>query len=390
MDPLTRRTMMQWGLAGLPLAAASPLEPIVTPGQNGSADLERLRSLVRLTGDGPSMTPPEYVDLLQRVSREDGIETDNYSRGGVVAALEERMAVLLGKERAVFLATGTLANHLAVRLLAGGDQRVAVQRDSHLYNDSGDCATVLSGLNLVPLAHGRGTFTVEELEELLERTGSGRVTTGLGVISIESPIRRRFGETFDDGEMKRVCAWARERGIRTHLDGARLFMASPYTGVSPRQYADRFDTVYVSMWKYLNAISGAILAGPAALLDDLFHTRRMFGGAMPGAWPLAAAALRSLDGFEERFAAGVRAGEELIRALDATPGFAVQRVTGGSNRFWLSVDGDSARLVERAAEADVLLPSPGRDGRLLLTVNETLARRPTRYVVEAISAAVAA
>ena len=364
MDPLTRRTMMQWGLAGLPLAAASPLEPTVTPGQNGSADLERLRSLVRLTGDGPSMTPPEYVDLLQRVSRENGIETDNYSRGGVVAALEERMAALLGKERAVFLATGTLANHLPVRILAGGDKRVVVQRDSHLYNDSGDCATVLSGLNLVPLAHGRGTFTVEELEELLERTGSGRVTTGLGVISIESPIRRRFGETFDDGEMKRVCAWARERGIRTHLDGARLLMASPYTGVSPRQYADRFDTVYVSMWKYLNAISGAILAGPAALLDDLFHTRRMFGGAMPG--------------------------EELIRALDATPGFAVQRVTGGSNRFWLSVDGDSARLIESAAEADVLLPSPGRDGRLLLTVNETLARRPTRYVVEAISAGVVA
>ena len=109
---------------------------------------------------------------------------------------------------------------------------------------------------------------------------------------------------------------------------------------------------------------------------------------MPGAWPQAAAALHSIDGFEERFAAGVAAGEELIRALDATPGFTVQRVTGGSNRFWLLVDGDTTKMVERAADAGVVLPSPGEDGRLLLTVNETLARRPTRDVVAAIVGAV--
>lgn len=104
-DALTRRTMMKCGLAGLPLAATTSLESIESATLVDADDLAQVRNLVRLSGDGPSMTPPEYVDLLQQVIREHGIETDNYSRGGVVAAQEERMATLLGNERAVFLAT---------------------------------------------------------------------------------------------------------------------------------------------------------------------------------------------------------------------------------------------------------------------------------------------
>ena len=150
-----------------------------------------------------------------------------------------------------------------------------VQGESHLYNDSGDCAQVLSDLNLLPLALSGGTFTLEEVEAAIRRAKGGRVQTGIGVISIESPIRRLLGKLFDYEEMKRICAFARAEGIATHLDGARLFMASGYTGITPAEYASHFDTVYVSMWKYFNAPSGAILAGPSVLLDNLYHTRRM-------------------------------------------------------------------------------------------------------------------
>ncbi len=387
MDPLTRRAMMQWGITSLPLVAASGWGSAGR--QSNGNELAALGRLVKLRGDGPSLTPSETVELLGGIVGEHGIESDYYSNGGVVAELEERMAAILGKERAVFLATGTLANHLAVRVQANDDHRVAVQYDSHLYNDSGDCAEVLSNLNLVPLAHGKGTFTLEEIEELIERTASGRVTTGLGVIVIESPIRRRLGEMFDYDEMQRICAFARERGIRTHLDGARLFMAAGYTGISPREYASHFDTVYVSMWKYFGASSGAILAGPAALLDDLYHPRRMFGGALPGAWPLAAVSLHSIEGFEERFAAGVAASEQLIVALESVRGLRVERIPNGTNIFKLHVaapDLDAYR--ERVADAGILLPGPQPWGGFALTVNETLARRPieeiTRGLVDAV------
>jgi len=393
MGDFNRRSFMATG-AAVPLASALGISgSAVAPMSGGAAsDLERLRGVVKFTGDGQSLTPPEYSHVLQEILAKREIDPDYYSLGGSVTELEERMAGILGKERAVFLPTGTLANSLAVRIQARGRSRAIVQDDSHIYNDSGDCAEVLSNLNLVPLARDAGTFTLNEVERVLERTAAGRVHTGVGVIVIESPIRRRLGELFDYDEMKRICRFARDNDIATHLDGARLFMASGYTGTAPAEFASHFDTVYVSMWKYFNAPSGAILAGPRELLDNLYHERRMFGGALPEAWPLTAVALHFVDGFEERFAAGVTASEKLIQELDELSGMRVERVQNGSNIFKLHVEGaDLARFRAGLAERDVQVPGPaaGWSG-FALKVNETLARRPVEETAQAFREALGA
>jgi threonine aldolase len=276
-----------------------------------------------------------------------------------------------------------------VRIQAGDRSRVIVQKESHIYNDSGDCAQVLSNLNLVPLAPSGGTFTLEDVQSEVRRADGGRVTTGVGVISIESPIRRLLGKLFDYSEMKRICRFAREEGIATHMDGARLFMASGYTGVSPAEYASHFDTVYVSMWKYFNAPSGAVLAGPAELLDDLFHTRRMFGGGLPYAWPFAVAALHSLDGFQERFGAGVEAGEELKAALAGIAGVRIEEIPDGSNLFKLHMDRGSPSGVRDALRRDgIFLPGPNPNfNGFAIGVNETLTRRPVEEIAGAFAGA---
>ena len=108
--------------------------------------------IVHFRSDGLALPPGEYADLLVRLAADPGIADDEFSREGVVAELEDRMAALLGKEMAVFLPSGTLANHLALRLLAERGRRVLVQRESHIYNDSGDCTQALSGLTPIPLA----------------------------------------------------------------------------------------------------------------------------------------------------------------------------------------------------------------------------------------------
>ena len=393
MGDFNRRSFMATG-AAVPLASALGISgsSLASTGSGGASDLERLGRVVKFTGDGQSLTPPEYSHVLQKILGEREIDADYYSLGGSVTELEERMAEILGKERAVFLPTGTLANSLAVRIQARGRSRAIVQDDSHIYNDSGDCAQVLSNLNLVPLAHDAGTFTLDDVERVLDRTASGRVHTGVGVIVIESPIRRRLGELFDYGEMQRICRFARDNDIATHLDGARLFMASGYTGITPSEYASHFDTVYVSMWKYFNAPSGAILAGPRDLLDGLYHERRMFGGALPEAWPLTAAALHFVDGFEERFAAGVAASERLIQELDELPGVRVERVQNGSNIFKLHLAGvDLAGCRTALAERDVQLPGPAAAwSGFALKVNETLARRPVEETIQAFQEALGA
>jgi threonine aldolase len=388
--PLSRRTFLRTGTT-LPLAATLglSLETLMAEEQPRGQSFEELQRIVKLRGDGQSLTPSEYVHVLSRVLSEQGIEADYYTNGGVVEALEQRMARLLGKERAVFLATGTLANHLALRIQSKDRTRALVQEESHIFCDSGDCAQLLSNLNLIPMATTDGTFTLEEVAESVLRAEGGRVRTGVGVISIESPIRRRLGKLVDYDEMKRVCQFARSEGIATHLDGARLFMASGATGIGPDEYASHFDTVYVSMWKYFNASSGAILAGPRDLLDDLFHQRRMFGGALPGAWPLAAMALHFLDGFSERFAAGFRAGRALVLGLSALSGMRVEEIPGGSNVVKLRLTStDPLRFREALSREGIQLPAPNPNFHgFALVINETLVRRPVDELVRAFETA---
>src|SRR5437016_10850751 len=201
---------------------------------------DNVQRIVQFCSDGLALSPAEYARLLAHLAETYGIATDDYSRGGVVAALEARMATLLGKEAAVFMPSGTLANHLALRLLARNGRRVLVQRESHLYNDEGDCAQQLSGLTLVPLAPGRASFTFDEAAAEIAGPPEARVAVPVGAISIETPVRRMAGQAFDFAEMQQICAFAREHGIGLHLDGARLLIESAYTGIAPARYADRF------------------------------------------------------------------------------------------------------------------------------------------------------
>jgi threonine aldolase len=342
---------------------------------------------IHFRSDGLALSPAEYALLLARLAENGEIAADEFSRGGVVTRLEERVAAMLGKETAVFLPSGTLANHLALRLLARRGRRILVQRESHIYNDSGDCVQELSGLSLIPLAPGHATFELPEVEFEVVRAEEGRVTTPVGVISIESPVRRVVGEVFDFSEMKRIAAFARERGIALHLDGARLFLAPPYTGIAPQTYAALFDTVYVSLYKYFNAASGAVLAGPRHLLDNLYHPRRMFGGGLRQAWPYAAVALHYLDGFCERFGRAVAAADSLFAALREHGRCEIVRTAAATNVTRLRVRGYGAvelpeRLFAHGIAIRPALRTSAEGAEFELVTNETILRRPAAEMIE--------
>jgi threonine aldolase len=209
------------------------------------------------------------------------------------------------------------------------------------------------------------------------------------VISIETPVRRKQGETFDAPELGRILELARREGIRLHLDGARLFLQAAYTGESIVETAKPFDTVYVSLYKYFNAASGAILAGPRDLLDGMFHGRRMFGAGLPHVWPFAAVALHYLSGFSDRFSQAVRVSEDLIRGLSRHEAFTVTRIPSGTNLFRLRLNGrDAAAFRKRLASSGVLLSAPSR-GEFLIGVNETLNRTSASALSEAFVSAAA-
>lgn len=381
MTRLSRRTFFRTSgiaAAALPLMGMKPV--------NGTPKklLKQLGSIVKFTRDGIDMLPVEYADLLSRLADEGKIPVDSYSRGGVVELLEEKFARLLGKESAVFMPTGTLANQIAVRKLAVTGRRVIVQAESHLYNDSGDCAQTLSGLNLIPLNPGKVGFTLEDIMNTIETTNRGRVKNRVGVISIESPVRRQHNALFDFGEMQRISAFARKQGIALHLDGARLFNASGHTGISPKEYAALFDTVYVSMYKDFNAASGAILAGTKEFTKDLYHTRRMFGGGMPQVWPFAAVALHYADSFLEDYRQALQRAKKLFTLLENNNSLKIERIVNGSNVFLLHLlKGDPERFRESLLKENIELPPPGGFNGFVMKINTTLLRRSPEEIAEA-------
>jgi threonine aldolase len=369
---ITRRELVQTlgAAGGLAWLAQSPSGAV-----GSGASAEPADRMVHLSGDGVPLNARQFTALLDSLTQRAEIQEDNYLLGGDIARFEQEWATLLGKETAVFMPSGTLANQLALRALAGTRRRVIVPEMSHVYNDTGDACQTLSGLTLMPLAAGAATFTVKDVEAVMTRTAGGRVATDVGAILIESPIRRLSGQMFDWEEAKRITAFARQRGIGTHLDGARLFIASAYTGISPAEYSAPFDTVYVSLWKYFNSGIGAILAGPKRVLDGMFHVRRMFGGNLATGWPAAVVARHYMDGYLDRLKAAVRVSEDFYRAIGSHPKVNVASIPNGTNLRRVTLSGvDVSAVARRLAERQIRMPGGSADGTVTLGVNETWSR----------------
>ena len=340
-------------------------------------DTESSLPQVNFTDDSLNLSPIECANLLKVVVSTQDIRNDIYLKGGPVAELEYTMATLLGKERALFLPTGTLANHLAVRVLAGENRKVLVQAESHLYRDEGDGTQLLSGLNLVPLGPGRATITLDEVAGAVDQALGPPYPAPVGAISIESPVRRADGEAFNFAEMKKICAYARSMRIGTHMDGARLFLASAYTGISPDQYAALFDTVFVSLYKYFNATFGAIIAGPSGLIAKIEILRHQFGSLIFQGWQSAAVALHYVNGFGERYLVAVNNAERLFQLLQSNGKFRVDRVPSGTNVTKLSLASGATldQLRARLRESNIHIIGIEGATKIPLYINETMKRR---------------
>ena len=299
---------------------------------------------------------------------------DRYQEQGAVAALEHAFAALLGKEDCAFLPSGTLANNVAVRLLCGDERRVLVQQESHLYRDESDAAQRLSGINLVPLAAGRASPTLEEVRQAIEASENGPYPMKVGAVSLESPVRRVDGEMVPLARVREIAALARAHGARLHLDGARLLLAPP--GVDIASYAAEFDTVYVSLYKYLGAPFGAVLAGSKTDIAEARELRHVYGAALYQGWMPALLALEALPRFRADIVLAHERVRQLIAALVASGKARERSAADPSNIYWLEMERSLAeRAFARGRDAGIRV---GRwdGGRMPVFANTTILRRP--------------
>jgi len=217
-----------------------------------------------------------------------------------VNALCDRMADMLGKEAAVFLPSGTMANQIAFLVHCRPGDEILAEERYHVINLEGAGAAALAGAFVRPLSAPRGIFTAEQLEARIRRPR--RETPRPRVVTIEQTVNFGSGAVWPLERIEEVAAVARHHGLLMHMDGARLLNAVVASGVSAAAYCAPFDTVWLDLSKGLGCPVGAVLAGSDDFIREAWVWKQRLGGAMRQAGVLAAAGLYALDHHVDRMA----------------------------------------------------------------------------------------
>jgi len=223
---------------------------------------------------------------------------DVYGDDPTVNALERRTAEILGKEAAVFMPSGTMTNEVALRTHTQSGDLVLADAGAHVFLLEGGAAAALSGLTIRPLPGHNGIFTADDVRQSIRtphRFMPGTVLPPATLLCVENTHNGAGGVVWPIDTVREVTAIAREQGLATHLDGARLWHASVAAGIPEAEYAAHFDSVSVCFSKGLGAPMGSALAGSAAFVARARRFKQMFGGGFRQAGIVAAGALYALE-----------------------------------------------------------------------------------------------
>ncbi len=223
---------------------------------------------------------------------------DVFGEDPTVQALEEKIAKLFGMEAALFCPSGTMTNQIAIRLHTRIQTEVICHQNSHiyLYEGGGIMANSLASVKLLPGDFGK--ITADQIADSINPDDVHAPETTL--VSLENTMNKGGGSIYTLEEIKPIHAICKEKGVKLHLDGARLFNALVETGESPADWGAHFDTISICLSKGLGCPVGSVLLGSKADIKRARKVRKVFGGGMRQAGFLAAAGIYALDHQVER------------------------------------------------------------------------------------------
>ena len=269
-----------------------------------------------------SDTVTRPTPAMRRAIAEAVVGDDVFGDDPTVIELERRVASLAGMQAALYVPSGAMGNQLAVRVQTGRGDEVLLEAQSHLYiNEQGGIAA-LSGCLAHPIAGERGVIDPAAVAAAVRDASDDHVARA-SLLCLENTHNRHGGSILPLERLTALAATARERGLRVHLDGARLWNASVATGIPIREWAARVDTLSMCFSKGLGAPIGSILVGPADTIRRARRVRKQWGGGMRQVGILAAACLHALDHHVERLADDHRRAKRLAAGLRGAPGVRV-------------------------------------------------------------------
>jgi threonine aldolase len=281
------------------------------------------------------------ADLAEEAGPDE--EPDRYGDGSLIKDFETNVAALLGKEAAVFLPSGTMAQAIALRVWADrrGNPTVAFHPTCHLEIHEQKGYQLLHGLYGRLVGERSRLITLDDL----------RATPGpLAALLLELPQREIGGQLPSWPDLQAQVAWARDQGVAVHMDGARLWEAGPFYERSYAEIAGLFDSVYVSFYKGIGAIAGAALAGPATFIAEARLWQKRHGGTLVQLYPLVLSARANLRRRLDRFAGYHARAQAIARVLSAIPGITVKPDRPQTNMMHVYLRADAEALLEASVE----------------------------------------
>lgn len=265
--------------------------------------------------------------------------SDHYGTGEVIARFEQKMAQELDMEDAIFFPSGTMAQQIALRIWADetGNRSVAYHPLCHLQIHEQDGLKELHHLEPILLGDDKRLMTLDEVKALPD----------VACLLIELPQRELGGYLPPFKELETISQYCRERGIRLHLDGARLLETLPYYEKTAEEVCALFDSVYVSFYKGIGGIAGAILAGPKPFCADARVWKRRYGGDLIGLYPYIISADYYYELRKDKMGTYYEQAKALAHRFNALDGVWTTPDVPVTNMFHLHLEGDVEEVAAR-------------------------------------------
>ncbi|HEX4795361.1 MAG TPA: GntG family PLP-dependent aldolase [Humisphaera sp.] len=306
-----------------------------------------------------SDTVTQPTPAMRRAIAEAPVGDDVFGDDPTVNELERLTAELLGKEAAMFVPSGTMANQLAVRLHTQPGDEVLIEAGAHVLGNEAGAAAVISGVTCRTIGGRRGIFTADDLLGMLRPPNVHHSPTRL--VCVENTHNVGGGSIWPLETLRELADAVAEHGLALHMDGARLWNASAATGVAEREYAACCHTLSVCFSKGLGAPVGSALAGPAPIIERGRRFRKMLGGGMRQAGLLAAGALHALRHHRQRLSEDHANARALAEGLAGIDGIDIDIAAIETNivRFNFR-DRDAIGVVDALREQGVLMMAGGK------------------------------
>ena len=287
---------------------------------------------IDLRSDTVTRPSPE----MRRVMAEAEVGDDVMNEDPTVLRLQERTAELLGKEAALFVPSGTMANQVAIGLHSRPGDELICEPTSHVYLWEGGGIARLWGVTPRTLEPEHGLLNLSDLQGKVRPNDPHYPRTRL--LCLENTHNRAGGKVHSITAIAELSGWARAHGVAMHLDGARLMNAVIASGIPAAEWCRYFDTVSICFSKGLGAPVGSAVAGTGEAIHEAQRLRKVLGGGMRQAGIVAAAALYALDHHVQRLAEDHRNARALAAAVEATPGLSLESGPVETNLVWINVD----------------------------------------------------